>query len=140
MVENNDSGQIPYEDRTDVGIALSRCDCGNDSFRTIETSDYLPEYGCWEGNERYRLCTKCGKKVECFDHIAKNSIGISHNQLQKFKQPEDARGGPDATQITLDENYDILLKNRDDLSPPIYLWSGERGEVLKLNPKPERYP
>lgn len=47
------------------GVTLKLCECGNDTFRFVETADFLPEYGTWEGDEVLRICTKCGENHGC---------------------------------------------------------------------------
>jgi hypothetical protein len=69
-----------------TGIVLKLCSCGNDSFRIIETADWLADLGIWEGNETIRICTRCGKTIGCFNDI--NGIGIDRNTLRKFERPD----------------------------------------------------
>lgn len=66
------------------GACLKLCDCGNDTFRFVETADWLPEYG-WEGDESLRICTKCGRSLGCLNDI-KNGRSISRETLKQLRQ------------------------------------------------------
>jgi hypothetical protein len=80
---HKENGQIIHEEPT--GITLLKCVCGNDSFRVIETADYLVDLGMWEGNETIRLCTQCGRQVGCFNDLS--GIAIDRKQLLCFREP-----------------------------------------------------
>lgn len=65
------------------GIAKIICECGNDSFYIIETADWLPDLGMWEGNEKYHVCVKCGKKIDCSESLPR--IGIDGEDLKNLR-------------------------------------------------------
>jgi hypothetical protein len=77
--------QQPSPYREPTGITLLKCKCGNDSFRVIETADYLVDLGVWEGNETIRLCNKCGRQVGCFNDLSGNPI--SREELLLLRDP-----------------------------------------------------
>lgn len=69
------------------GVTLKLCECGNDTFRFVETADYLPEYGTWEGDEVLRICTKCGKNHGCLADM-KTGKSISRKALKSLRSGE----------------------------------------------------
>jgi hypothetical protein len=80
--------QVAADSEGATGIVLKLCSCGNDSFRIIETADWLSDLGIWEGNETIRICTRCGKRIHCFNDMG--GIGIDKNALMKFERPDPA--------------------------------------------------
>jgi hypothetical protein len=72
------------------GALLKLCDCGNDTFRFVETANWLPEYG-WEGDENLRICTKCGKELRCLNDV-KNGRSISRKTLAELRQKAGEQG------------------------------------------------
>ena len=67
------------------GAILKLCECGNDTFRFIETADWLVEIEQWEGDELLKLCTKCGKDIGCVSD-AKRGKSISRKTLAELRQ------------------------------------------------------
>lgn len=65
------------------GCLLILCECGNDTFRIVDKSDWLPEFEQWEGDELMRICTNCGKKLPCPSE-AKKTRNISRDALSKL--------------------------------------------------------
>ena len=81
--------QIPESDHND-GCLLILCECGNDTFRIVDKSDYLPEFEAWEGDGTYKICTKCGKVLECPQTAVEqgHSRNISIESYRALKSPE----------------------------------------------------
>jgi hypothetical protein len=80
--------QIPKSDHN-YGCSLILCECGNDTFRIVDKSDYLPEFEAWEGDGTYKICTKCGKVLECPQTAAEqgHSRNISIESYRALKNP-----------------------------------------------------
>lgn len=72
------------------GVTLKLCECGNDTFRFIETADYLPEYEMWEGDEIFRICTKCGKNLGCLSDV-KEGKSITRKALAAIRSKQGGR-------------------------------------------------
>jgi len=67
------------------GAHLKLCECGNDTFRCIETADWIVEIEQWEGDDLLKICTKCGKDIGCFSD-AKRGKSISRKTLAELRQ------------------------------------------------------
>ena len=88
LVLDSDKPHIPESDHND-GCLLVLCECGNDTFRIVDKSDYLPEFEAWEGDGTYKICTKCGKVLNCPQTAAEqgHSRNISIESYRALKYP-----------------------------------------------------
>ena len=82
----------PYQSERDIpeckiteGALLKLCECGNDTFRCVETADWIVEIEQWEGDDLLKICTKCGKDIGCFSD-AKHGKSISRKTLAELRQ------------------------------------------------------
>jgi hypothetical protein len=75
--------QIPESEKY-VGVSLTLCECGNDTFRLIETADWLFDYEEWEGDDTLRICTKCGKSLGCI-HEVRTHKNITRESLAELR-------------------------------------------------------
>ena len=82
------SEQEILECKISEGACLKLCKCGNDTFRFIETADWVSEYECWEGDEMMRICTKCGEKLDCPNDAGGKSISRKTLAELRSKQGE----------------------------------------------------
>ena len=83
--------QIPESEKY-VGVSLTLCECGNDTFRLIETADWLFDYEEWEGDDTLRICTKCGKSLGCI-HEVRTHKNITRESLAELRAQQKGEQG-----------------------------------------------